>query len=224
MPMPTEERLSQLIAGYVERRGLDLEGVTLAAAGGVHNRLTVTVDSDAGLDLDLVSDLTTDISHALDEAELFGDQPYLLEVTTPGVDRPLAAPRHWRRAQGRKAKISMRAGAPTPEGAQRFEARIGASTDTEVALVLGGRQRPHRVVVPLADIDKAVVQVEFNPPGAAELELAGGVLPGRPAPGDRSGTENADAAEDTTEDLHDAADYPNDADSSVVAPTEGTVE
>ncbi|MFE3190016.1 ribosome maturation factor RimP [Nocardia sp. NPDC059240] len=199
MPMPTEERVSQLVAELVERRGFDLEGVALSAAGTAHAKVTVTVDSDGSADLDAVADLSSDISQALDDAGDFGETPYLLEITTPGVDRPLTALRHWQRAQGRKVKIVLCPGVESPEekGKTTFEARVGVATDTDIALVLGGKRKPHRVTVPLADIQSAVVQVEFNPPGAAELELAGGVAPGRPQPGAPEDTTESDA---TTED------------------------
>ncbi|MEC3914851.1 ribosome maturation factor RimP [Nocardia sp. CDC160] len=185
MPMPTEERVSQLVAELVERRGFDLEGVAISAAGTAHSKVTVTVDSDGTADLDTVAELSTEISQALDDAGDFGETPYLLEITTPGIDRPLTELRHWQRAQGRKVKIVLRPGAESPEekGKTTFEARVGVATDSEIALVLGGKRKPHRVTVPRADIQSAVVQVEFNPPGAAELELAGGVAPGRPQPG-----------------------------------------
>ncbi|MFJ1456920.1 ribosome maturation factor RimP [Nocardia sp. N2S4-5] len=189
MPMPTEERVSQLVAGPVERRGFDLEGVSIVATGQA--RVTVTVDGDEALDLDTVAELSSEISELLDTAGDFGETQYLLEVTSPGVDRPLTAPRHWRRARGRKVRVTMRPGVPGPWNENRFDARVGASTDSEVALVLGGKRKPHRVTVPLADIAEAVVQVEFSAPGAAELELAGGVVPGRPEPG--TGTEDQGA-------------------------------
>lgn len=183
MPMPTEERVSQLVAALVEGRGFDLEGVAVAAAGRDQARVVITVDSEAAADLDTVADLSGIISEILDDAGDFGETAYLLEVTTPGVERPLTLPRHWRRARGRKVSIRMRPDAQAPEGAASFDARVGESDDTEVALVLGGKRKPHRVRVPLADIERAVVQVEFSAPGAAEMELAGGVAPGRPAPG-----------------------------------------
>ncbi|AYF77304.1 ribosome maturation factor RimP [Nocardia yunnanensis] len=189
MPMPTEERVSQLVAELVERRGLDLEGVVIAAAGSGQAKLTVVVDSDGSPDLDAVAELSSEISQTLDDAGDFGETAYLLEITTPGIDRPLTALRHWQRAQGRKVKIVLAPGAESPEGKTTFEARVGVATDSEVALVLGGKRKPHRVTVPLADIQSAVVQVEFNPPGAAELELAGGVAPGRPQPGAQEETE-----------------------------------
>ncbi|MEV6768258.1 ribosome maturation factor RimP [Nocardia sp. NPDC051030] len=215
MPLPTEERVSQLVAGLVERRGFDLEGVAISAAGTAHTRVVVTVDSDETASLDAVAELSSQISEALDEAGDFGDTPYLLEVTSPGIDRPLIELRHWRRARGRKVKVTLRPGVESPEekGKSRFEARVGAATDTEVALVLGGKRKPHRVTVPLADIEFAVVQVEFSPPGAAELELAGGVAPGRPQPGAQEGPE---VTEEATE--ADAAEVASDSS------TEGIVE
>ncbi|MBF6165736.1 ribosome maturation factor RimP [Streptomyces gardneri] len=221
MPMPTEERVSQLVAGLVERRGFDLEGVEISTAGkreDTQARIQVTVDADTS-DLDSLASLSTELSALLDDAGDFGETPYLLEVTTPGIDRPLTADRHWRRARGRKVRVTLREGAQPPERSADFEARVGALTGDSVALVLGGKRDPHRVTVPLADIARAVVQVEFSPPGARELELAGGVVPGRPVPGQ----EDAVAADDAAE----LRGIPNALSESVTAsdsPTEGIVE
>ncbi|MBF6191232.1 ribosome maturation factor RimP [Nocardia implantans] len=221
MPMPTEERVSQLVAGLVERRGFDLEGVEIATAGkhvDAQARVQVTVDRDTS-DLDALASLSTELSALLDDAGEFGETPYLLEVTTPGIDRPLTAARHWRRARGRKVRVRLREGAQPPEGVATFEARVGALTGDAVALVLGGKRDPRLVTVPLADIATAVVQVEFSPPGARELELAGGVVPGRPAPG----AEDAVAVDDAAK----LRGTPNALSESVTAsdsPTEGIVE
>ncbi|MFD3506975.1 ribosome maturation factor RimP [Nocardia sp. NPDC058666] len=190
MPMPTEERVSQLVAELVARRGFDLEGVAIVAAGNgelAPVRVKVTVDSDGPADLDAIAALSRDMSELLDAAGDFGESAYLLEVTTPGVDRPLTTERHWRRAQGRKVRVKLADGADRVEDKARFDARVGQLADDAdnptIALVLGGKNKPHRVHVPLTDIAEAVVQVEFNAPGAAELELAGGIAPGRPVPG-----------------------------------------
>lgn len=215
MPMPTEERVSQLVAGLVERRGFDLEGVEISTSGkhaDVQARVKVTVDSDGAVDLDSIATLSSELSLVLDDAGDFGETPYLLEVSTPGIDRPLTHDRHWRRAQGRKVRVTLRDGASAPEpgAASRFEGRVGALTDGSVALVLGGKRNPHRVKVPLADIAEAIVQAEFSTPGPRELELAGGVAPGRPTPG-----QDADEGRGTTDAV------------SVTAtelPTEGIVE
>ncbi len=189
MPMPTEERVSQLVAELVARRGFDLEGVAIAAAGNgelAPVRVKVTVDSDGPADLDAIAALSREMSELLDAAGDFGEAAYLLEVTTPGVERPLTTGRHWRRAQGRKVRVKLADGAERIEGKARFDARVGQLADDAgtVALVIGGKVKPHRVHVPLTDIAEAVVQVEFNAPGAAELELAGGIAPGRPVPGE----------------------------------------
>ncbi|TCJ99095.1 ribosome maturation factor RimP [Nocardia alba] len=189
MPMPTEERVSQLVAELVARRGFDLEGVAIAAAGNgelAPVRVKVTVDSDGPADLDAIAALSREMSEFLDAANDFGEAAYLLEVTTPGVERPLTTDRHWRRAQGRKVRVKLADGAERVEGKARFDARVGplAADAPTIALVIGGKAKPHRVHVPLADIAEAVVQVEFNAPGAAELELAGGIAPGRPVPGE----------------------------------------
>ncbi|ONM46210.1 ribosome maturation factor RimP [Nocardia donostiensis] len=204
MPMPTEERVSQLVAGLVEGAGFDLEGVVISAVGG-QARVRVIVDSDDAADLDAIAALSGEISARLDTADEFGATSYLLEVTTPGIDRPLTLERHWRRARGRKARITLRPGVrgPEPGGAPRFEARIGELVDDTVALVLGGKNKPYRVRIPLRDIAGAVVQVEFSPPGVRELELAGGVAPGRPPAGadaaDVTGKTKPVAASDSTE-------------------------
>ncbi|MFD3745013.1 ribosome maturation factor RimP [Nocardia sp. NPDC058633] len=188
MPMPTEERVSQLVAELVARRGFDLEGVAIVAAGNgelAPVRVKVTVDSDGPANLDAIAAISREMSELLDAAGDFGDSAYLLEVTTPGVERPLTTERHWRRAQGRKVRVKLADGAERIEGKARFDARVGQlADDATIALVLGGKAKPHRVHVPVADIAEAVVQVEFNAPGAAELELAGGIAPGRPVPGE----------------------------------------
>ncbi|MCP2280168.1 ribosome maturation factor RimP [Nocardia amikacinitolerans] len=222
MPMPTEERVSQLVAGLVERRGFDLEGVEISTAGkhaDAQAKVKVTVDSDGTADLDTIATLSSELSLLLDDAGEFGETPYLLEVSTPGIDRPLTADRHWRRAQGRKVRVTLRPGAepPDPGGSARFEARVGALGQDSVALVLGGKRNPHRVHVPLADIAEAVVQVEFSAPGERELELAGGVAPGRPKPGH----------EDDALAVDDAADARGNTDALPVTAsdsTEGIVE
>ncbi|MFI5718372.1 ribosome maturation factor RimP [Nocardia sp. NPDC051750] len=192
MPMPTEERVSRLVAGLVAGRGFDLEGVEVSTAAG-QTRVRVIVDSDDTADLDSIAELSTQVSECLDEADdEFGAFRYLLEVTTPGIDRPLTADRHWRRARGRKVRVVLRPGvaAPEPGLPGSFEARVGALDGDRIALVLGGKRAPRLVTVGLGDIERAVVEVEFAPPSARELELAGGVAAGRPPAG-------ADAAEPT---------------------------
>jgi ribosome maturation factor RimP len=94
--------------------------------------------------------------------------PYVLEVTSRGVDRPLTAPRHYRRARGRRVQLSMSDGS-------RLDGRLGELAGDTVALVISDTARNKYAVhdIALNDIVKAVVQVEFSPPNRREIELAG---------------------------------------------------
>jgi ribosome maturation factor RimP len=174
MPMPTEDRVSRLVAALVEGRGYDLEGVRVTAAGA-RSTVRVMVDGDEGVDLDAIAELSAAVSEALDEAGDFGGTPYTLEVTTPGIDRPLTSERHWRRARGRRVRMVV-------DGVE-LVGRVGGLRDGEVAIVERGKAGPAVRTVPLSQASGAVVQVEFNAPDPRELELAGGVQPGRPRPG-----------------------------------------
>jgi len=136
--------------------GLDLEALDVTAAG--RRRLVrVAVDKDGGVTLDDVAEATKEVSRILDSGtalNAWGEQPYTLEVTSPGVDRPLTHPRHWRRNVGRLVKVSTHDG-------RTVTGRIVGQDDRSVTLdVDGGVEH-----VELADVDRARVQVELNPAG-----------------------------------------------------------
>jgi ribosome maturation factor RimP len=144
-----ETQVAELVAPIVSPKGVDVEYVTLRRAGR-RTVVVVALDSDGGITLDDVANYSRDISEALDEAEVMGDAPYTLEVTSPGVHRPLTLPRHWRRAATRLVRVQMADGT-TVEG------RILDSDDTHVDIEVSGATRH----IAMTDIDKAVVQVEF---------------------------------------------------------------
>jgi ribosome maturation factor RimP len=100
MPALSQSGLSELVAPVVEAQGYDLEDLTVSPAGR-RSVVRVVVDRDGGVDLDAVADLSRAISGALDSSDRVGEAPYVLEVSSPGVDRPLTEPRHWRRNLGR---------------------------------------------------------------------------------------------------------------------------
>ncbi|GAA0406775.1 ribosome maturation factor RimP [Microbispora corallina] len=144
-------RLVELLGPVVAAEGLDLEDVTITPAG--RRRLVrVVVDRDGGVSLDDVADVSQSVSKRLDEADVLGGNPYVLEVTSPGVDRPLTEPRHWRRAHGRLVKAELRDGTAV-------EGRVTGADDSGVEL--DGERR-----VPYGDLARGRVQVEFNRPGA----------------------------------------------------------
>jgi ribosome maturation factor RimP len=146
----TRDRLAGVLTDPLSAVGLDLEAVDLTPAGK-RRLLRVAVDKDGGVTLDDIADATKEVSRILDESDVMGEQPYTLEVTSPGVDRPLTLPRHWRRNAGRLVKVTLRDG-------RTVTGRVTTSDDTSVSLdVEGGTEQ-----VALADVAKAKVQVEFN--------------------------------------------------------------
>ena len=152
------ERVAQALTDPLAALGLDLEAVELSAAGK-RSVLRVAVDKDGGVTMDDVTDATRAVNEVLDASNVMGDQPYLLEVTSRGVDRPLTLPRHWRRNEGRLVKVTLVEGGVVV-------ARIGASDDEKVSLEVDGEQRE----LPYADVSKALVQIEFNRKGKDSVD------------------------------------------------------
>ncbi|QTI66848.1 ribosome maturation factor RimP [Gordonia sp. L191] len=158
-------RVRELVGEFVTDRGLDLEDVIVSTSAGT-DEIRVIVDSDAGTDLDLLGELTRDISDTLDAHDDLSDDPYTLEVTSPGVGRPLTLPRHWRRARGRKVAIRDVDGAS-------ITGRIGALDDEAVEIVVNHRGRIAVESVRFDAVDRAVVEVDFSRPSVAELTRCG---------------------------------------------------
>src|SRR5208337_1708184 len=101
-----EGRIADVIRPVVAAAGMDLESVRVSAAGR-RRLLRVVVDSDRGVSLDDAAAISRQLSAALDTMAVMGDFPYTLEVSSPGVDRPLIDPRHWRRAVGRLVQVTV---------------------------------------------------------------------------------------------------------------------
>ena len=158
--MTASTRLTELLTPVVAEAGCDLEDLTVTAAGK-RSVVRVLVDKDGGITLDDVADVSRVVSEALDRADeqdpsLLG-ATYVLEVSSPGVDRPLTQPRHWRRNAGRLVTVHPREGAA-------YDGRVLGADDDAVTLDVGGDER----VVPYADVTKGVVQVEFSRKGEEE--------------------------------------------------------
>jgi ribosome maturation factor RimP len=153
-----DRKLAGLIEPLVSAAGLDLESVRVSVAGR-RRVLRVVVDSDHGVSLDDAADVSRDLSALLDAGDVLGDVPYTLEVSSPGVDRPLTEPRHWRRARGRLVRVKV-----TGEGP--VEGRVlGADADGVTLGLAGGERR-----FPYVDMGAGSVQVEFGRIPDAELD------------------------------------------------------
>jgi len=144
------DQIEQELATPLRALGLDVEAVELTPAGK-RRVLRIAVDGDDGVTLDDVAEATKRVSEVLDASDVLGEQPYTLEVTSRGVDRPLTLPRHWRRNADRLVKV-------TTTDDETLIGRIVGSDDTGATLDIDGT----RSEVAYTDVAKALVQVEFN--------------------------------------------------------------
>jgi ribosome maturation factor RimP len=145
-----EGAIADVIRPVVHASGMDLESVRVKAAGR-RRLLRVVVDRDHGVSLDDAAAASRNLSSALDAAGVMGDFPYTLEVSSPGVDRPLTEPRHWRRAAGRLVEVKV-ADDGTVLG------RVLSADDGEVVLDVDGAGRH----LPYAKLGPGAIQVEFG--------------------------------------------------------------
>ncbi len=150
-----EGRIADVIQPVIAAAGMDLESVRVSAAGR-RRLLRVIVDSDRGVSLDDAAAVSRDVSAALDSVAVMGDFPYTLEVSSPGVDRPLTDPRHWRRATGRLVTVTV----TDSGGAQPVSGRISGADADGVTLDVEGSRRHFAYAV----LGPGAVQVEFGHP------------------------------------------------------------
>ncbi|WP_111765535.1 ribosome maturation factor RimP [Nakamurella deserti] len=167
--------LARSVVGRVE--GLDLEDVVVVAAGR-RSLVRVIVDGDHGVTLDAAAEISRTLAAELDAAEeagtaLLGAEPYTLEVTSPGIGRPLTEERHFRRARARLLTVTMMDGTKIEGRARRVvEGTLELLTGTDATVT----------AVPLGDIRRAKVEVEFGkmpPAHVALLDADGFVDPAR---------------------------------------------
>lgn len=154
----SQARLVQLLGPAVEATGADLEDVSVSPAGK-RRVVRVLVDKNGGITLDDVAEVSRAVSEVLDAlSEQVGEAgddllggAYVLEVSSPGVDRPLTEPRHWRRNLGRLVAVTLADGSA-------FTGRVLASDEAEAVLDVDGTER----TLLLAEVTRAAVQVEFT--------------------------------------------------------------
>jgi ribosome maturation factor RimP len=150
--MQAREHLLDVLAPVVAAAGCDLEDVTVAAAGR-RSVVRVVVDAEGGVDLDAVAAVSRAVSEALDADAPGGSAfagPYVLEVSSPGVDRPLSTPRHWQRAVGRVVSV--------PVDDTTLTARVVSTTAAGVRFDVHGARRD----VAWQELGPGRVQVEFT--------------------------------------------------------------
>jgi ribosome maturation factor RimP len=163
--LPSQTQLIELLDGEFARAGYEIEDVVIDARARPP-RITVIADGDTALDMDTIAALSRSASSLLDAVKSIEGR-YVLEVSSPGVDRPLTNEKHFRRARGRKIELAL------SDGTQ-VTGRVGEMRDDTLSLVVHDDRARDWTVRPISldDILKAVVQVDFSPPFERELELA----------------------------------------------------
>ena len=152
--MALKDQISELITPALQQAGYFLEDVNLVTPGN-HRIVTVIVDGESALNLDQVTVASKLVSELMDEATFMGETPFTLEVTSPGIDRPLTLPRHFAKNVTRLLKVTKTDGIVVT-------GRITSNTDLDVTLSVVEKKETKEVVVALADIKRAVVEIEFN--------------------------------------------------------------
>lgn len=161
-----EQRWRELADRIAGEAGFDLEDFSVVNAGR-RSMVRVIVDSDDGVDLDDAAEVSRALAAAFDAEEESGGAAfataYTLEVTSPGIGRPLTEPRHFHRARGRLIAVTTTAG-------QSLVVRVLGVTDTGVD-VLGGKSGTEPRELLFGEIAKAKVEVDFSGPSTAVAAL-----------------------------------------------------
>jgi ribosome maturation factor RimP len=163
--LPSQTQVIELLDGEFARAGYEIEDVVIDGRARPP-RITVIADGDTALDMDTIAALSRSASSLLDAVKSIEGR-YVLEVSSPGVDRPLTNEKHFRRARGRKIELALSDGT-------HVTGRVGEMRDDTLSLVVHDDRARDWTVRPvsLGEILKAVVQVDFAPPSERELELA----------------------------------------------------
>jgi ribosome maturation factor RimP len=161
------EQVAALLEPVASALGMDLEGIRVTSAGR-RRVLRVVLDADGGVSLDDIALVSRDLSTALDDSAVMGDQPYTLEVSSPGVDRPLTERRHWRRAIGRLVVAPLIAAGNGEERAT-VEGRITGASADGITLDVDGESR----MFGYSDLGPGKIKIEFAPLDAVPGDAGG---------------------------------------------------
>jgi ribosome maturation factor RimP len=147
--MGKKEDISAAVTPALSALGFYLEDVTITSAGR-RSMLTIIVDGDTHLSLDQVTSATKAISEIVESLQSLGDTPFTLEVTSPGLDRPLTKPRHWRKNIDRLVKVVLLDG-------KEIKGRIKAASEDSATV--------DQSEINFAEIKRASLEVEFKQVG-----------------------------------------------------------
>jgi ribosome maturation factor RimP len=151
--MALKDSIADAIRPAVENAGFFLEDVFTSNPGN-HRIVTCMIDGISPLSLDEVTVVSREISAILDESPLLSEA-FTLEVTSPGIERPLTLPRHWTKNLTRIIKVTL-------SDDTEVSGRLTEFDETRAILIenIKGRMKTHEVA--FADIKRAHVEIEFN--------------------------------------------------------------
>lgn len=152
--MALKDQLAECITPALHKAGYFLEDINIVSPGQ-HRIVTVIVDGVAALNLDQVTVASKLVSELLDDAPFMGETPFTLEVTSPGIDRPLTLPRHFAKNADRLLKITKTDG-------EVLTGRILSNSESDVTLTVTEKKDVNEVTIALVDIKRAQVEIEFN--------------------------------------------------------------
>ena len=152
--MALKDQIAQLFEPALHQADYFLEDINIATPGQ-HRIITIIVDGESALNLDQVTVATKLISELLDEAAFMGESPFTLEVTSPGIDRPLTLPRHFIKNLTRLIKVTKNDG-------EVITGRATQATDSELTLEVAVKKETIETVISYSDIKRATVEIEFN--------------------------------------------------------------
>lgn len=152
--MALKDQVSEFITPALHNAGYFLEDINIVSPGQ-HRILTVIVDGATALNLDQVTVASKLVSELLDDAPFMGETPFTLEVTSPGIDRPLTLPRHFAKNADRLLKVTQTDG-------EVVTGRILSNSEKDVTLTVTEKKEVKEVTIAFADIKRAQVEIEFN--------------------------------------------------------------
>jgi len=152
--MALKDQVSEFITPALHKAGYFLEDINIVSPGQ-HRILTVIVDGATALNLDQVTVASKLVSELLDDAPFMGETPFTLEVTSPGIDRPLTLPRHFAKNADRLLKVTQTDG-------EVVTGRILSNSESDVTLTVTEKKEVKEVTIAFADIKRAQVEIEFN--------------------------------------------------------------
>lgn len=108
--MDDKAKIVELLQPYLNGGQLYIVDCQVAGRQGGRIKVTILLDSDTGITIDECADISRRFGAQLDEINIFGEAPFTLEVSSPGVDYPLTFPRQYRRNMGRQLAVMLNDG------------------------------------------------------------------------------------------------------------------